>query len=197
MSLDLLEIIFNFCIIDQNELFKYLDILGNCINETIPIIANSIKLNNLFINQENFKLLTRLAQISSYLLDKSQVKFFEFESDKNSIFKIINFNTSISNSSSSNNNNNNNFDALANSNFLLNSNNNNNNFNANSIKTLDLTFIKTHIYSFIYKSIGNAHKIKDANFKSFTNEIMNFLEALILKHNVTIKLTHLILVFYI
>lgn len=190
ITLDLLEIIINLSIIDKDELEKYLDILVNCINETIPIIANSIKLNNLFINQENFKLLTKFAQMTNYLLEKSQIKFFEFENEnKNSIFKIINFNTNNNSSSSSgnvnNNSNNANFDAFGNNNF-----NNfvgNNNLNASNSKMLDLTFIKTHIYAFIYKSIGNAHKIKDVvNFKTFTNEIMNFLEAIILKHNVNI-----------
>ena len=109
----------------------------------------------------------------NYLLEKSQVKFFEFENEKNSIFKIINFNTN-----NSSNNINTNFDAF------YNNSNNINNVNVSSTETFDLTFIKTNIYSFIYKSIGNAQKIKDANFKSFTNEIMNFLEAIILKHNV-------------
>jgi len=176
ISLDLLEIIINLSIIEKEELQKYLDILVNCINDTIPIVASSTKLNNLLINQENFKLLTKLAQMANYILEKSQVKFFEYETEsKNSIFKIINFNTN----NSSNNNSNSNFDAFSISNF-----GNANNVNANSSKTLDFTFIKTHIYAFIYKSIGNTQKIKEVTFKSFTNEIMNFLEAIILKHTV-------------
>jgi hypothetical protein len=176
--LDLFEIIINISVIDKDELNKYLDILGNCINDTVPIITNSIKFNNLFINQENFKLLTKLAHMANYLLEKSQLKFCEFENDKNSIFKIINSNTNFLSSNNSTN-----FVAFFNNNFHFN-NNIANAANANCAKTLDLIFIKTHIYSFIYKSVENLQKIKEINFKSITNEIMNFLEAIILKHNV-------------
>lgn len=185
----------NSCTIDKDELNKYLNLLSNCISDTIPIISSSIRFNNLFINQENFKLLTKFANIASYLLDKSQERFFEFDNEINSIFKIIYFNTNFANTNSSNCN----FEVINNCNFYLINNNISSNVanniiassNANCATTLDLTFIKTHIYSFMYKSIGNVLKTKEINFKSFTNEIMNFLEVIILKHNV-----FFILIFY-
>jgi len=171
ITLDLLEVILNQIIIDKEELNKYLDVLCNCINETIPIISNSTRFNNLFLNQENFKLLSKLSHVTNFLFEKSQVKFFEYENDQNSVFKIINFNM--------NNLNNNNFDAFINSNSS-----NNNAIVFGNQKNIDLIFLKAHIYSFIYKSIGNMQKIKDVNFKSFTNEIMNFLESIIMKSKV-------------
>jgi len=158
-------------IIDKEELNKYLEILCNCINETIPILSNSMKYNNLFLNQENFKLLYKLSQITNFLFERSEVKFYEYENDKNSIFKIINFNNA--------NLSNNNFDTFVHSNI----NNSNALFIANQ-KIFDFTLLKTHIYSFIYKSIGTMQRFKEFNFKSFTNEIMNFLESLIFNSKV-------------
>jgi len=172
---DLLEVLVNQTIIDKQELEKYLEIFSNCINDTVPLISYSLKFNNLFINQENFKLLTKLAQMTHFLFERSQMKFYECDNDKNSIFKIINFN--INNSANSN------FpEMFQNSNSLVLG----TNFTNSISKSIDLNFLKIHIFSFIYKSICNTQKFREPTFKSFTNEIMNFLEVIILKYNVNI-----------
>lgn len=160
--------------IEKDEINLYLEYLAFCINNTLPIISNLLFVNNLFLMQENFRFLTKFALLVNYLLDKSHIKNFE-NLDSNAIIKLININTSklIFNNDININND------------LLGSVNNNSN----------LTFVKINIYAYLYKAVDNLYKIKEISFKSITNELMNFLVSIIIKHEVIIIIINFYILF--